>query len=84
MGYDMISSEDEGGRGVVTSVVHRKPMAMSVGGGHEVERRGDIPMPRKCATSSDTIGEREAKRTRSPRPSEALPVLSPPAVGMAG
>ena len=64
---------------VATSVERHDPMAASAGGEQEVERRGDVPTPRKRAASADAVGEREAKRTRSPCPSEALPVLSPPA-----
>ena len=84
MGDDVISSEEEGGWEVVTSAVHHKPMAMSTDDGHEAERHGDVPTPRKHATSSDAIGEWEAKRTPSLRPSEASPILSPPTLGTVG
>ena len=68
----------------MTSVEHRDPTAASAGDGREAERRGDVPTPRKCAASLDAVGELEAKRTRSPRPSEVSPALSPPALGAAG
>ena len=85
MGDDVISSEDEGGREVVaTSVERRKPAAAFTGGGWEAERRGDVLMPWKRTASSDAVSKREAKRTWSPRPSEASPALSPPAPGMVG
>ena len=42
-----------------------------------------VPMLRKHAVSADAIDEWEAKRTRSPRPSVALSVSSPPAVDVA-
>ena len=57
-------------------------MAASASGEQEVERHGDIPTPRKRATSVDIVGEREAKRTQSPCPSEALLTLSPPILGV--
>ena len=82
IGDDVISSKEEGGREVVaTSVERREPTAASAGGGREAERRSDVPAPRKRATSLDVIDEQEAKRTRSPRPSEASPALSPPILG---
>ena len=85
MGDDVISSEDERDwEVIVTSVEHCEPAAMSTGGEREVESYGDIPVPRKHATSSDAIGEQEAKRTRSPRPSEASPTSSPPTTGTVG
>jgi len=85
VGDDVIfSMEDEDREVIATLVEHCDHAAASTGGEREVERHGDIPMPRKCATSSDTIGEREAKRTRSPRPSEGSPASSPPVVGVAG
>ena len=83
MGDDVISSEDEGGREVVaTSVEHCEPVATSTSGGCDAERHGNVPAPRKCATSSDTVGEREAKQTWSPRPLDSSLAMSPPAVGM--
>ena len=54
-------------------------MVMSAGGEQGAERRDDVPVPRKRAASADAVGEREAKRTRSPRPLVALLVSSPPA-----
>ena len=83
VGDDVISIEEEGGREVMTSTVRREPTAASASGGREAERRGDVPTPRKRATSSDDVGEREVKRTWSPRPSEASSALSPPALGVA-
>ena len=62
----------------MTSAEHHDPAAASAGDEREVERHGNVPMPRKRAVSSDAVGEWEAKRTRSPRPSVASPVLSPP------
>ena len=85
VGGDASSFEDEGSRSIIaTSVERREPTAASVDGGWEAERRGYVPAPRKCAASSDVVGELEAKRTWSPRPSEASPALSPPAPGTAG
>ena len=84
MGDDLISSEEEGGWEVMTSAVHREPAAACAGGGHEAERRHDVPGPRKRAASSEALGEREAKRTRSPCPSEASSALPPPATGRVG
>ena len=77
---DMVFSEEEESREVVvTSVERRDPTAMSAGDEQEVERRAVVPMPRKRVASTDAVGEWEAKRTRSPRPSVASPVSSPPA-----
>ena len=85
MGDDMISFEDERGREViVTSVERREPMATSAGGEWEVDRRDDVPVRRKRAASLNAASEREAKRTRSPRPSEASPASSPPTPGAVG
>ena len=84
MGDDVIFSEEEEGREVVaTSAKHRDPVAASTGGEREVERRGDVPMPRKCTASLDAVGEWEAKQTRSPCPSMASPVSSPPTADVA-
>jgi len=81
---DMIFSEEEESLElVVTSVERRDPVAMSAGDEQEAERRAEVPMPRKRATSADAVSKREAKRTRSPRPSVASPVSSPPAVDAA-
>jgi hypothetical protein len=85
MGDDVISFKDEGDQEVVaTSVEHRDPVIMSVSDGRDVERRGDVPMPRKCVASSDAISEREAKQTWSSRSLEASPALSPPTLGVVG
>ena len=79
----IFSEEEESQEVVVTSAEHDDPTAMSTGDEQEAERRSEVPMPRKRAASADAIGEREAKRTRSSRPSVAPPVSSPPAAGMA-
>ena len=72
MGGDATASEDKGDRGtVVTSVEHREPMAASIGGGHAMEMRSDVPESRKHAASEDVAVEREAKRAWSSRPSDA-------------
>ena len=82
VGDDMIFSEEEESREVIaTSAERRDPVAASAAGEQEAERRSDIPAPRKCATSTDIVGEREAKRTRSPRPLVASSISSPPAAG---
>ena len=58
MGDDVISFEDERDWVfIATSVEHREPAAMSTGGEQEVESYGDIPMPRKHATSTDIVSE---------------------------
>ena len=58
MGDDTCASEDEEVRGaVVTSVEHREPTTTSIGGGHDVEMRGDVPESRKHAASEDTALE---------------------------
>ena len=80
----MFFSEEESREVVATSVVRHDPAAVSASGEQEAERHGDVPTPRKRAVSMDAVGEWEAKQTQSPRPSEASPVLSPPAVGVAG
>ena len=78
----MIFSEEEESREVVaTSAKRCDPVVASTGGEQEAERRNDVPTPRKQAASMDSIGEREAKQTQSPRPSVASPVLSPPTMG---
>ena len=62
VGDDMIFFEEEKSREVVVSSAERHdPMVASTDGEQVVERRGDVPMPRKHAVSTDTIGEREAK-----------------------
>ena len=76
---DMVfSKEEESWEVVVTSKEHHDPTAMSAGDEQEAERRVVVPAPRKRAASADAVGEREAKRTRSPRPSVASPVPSSP------
>ena len=85
VGDDVIFSEEEEGREVVvTSVGRRDPTTASAGGEQEVERCGDVPTSMKRAASADATGEREAKRTRSPRPLEASPTSSPPTTGTVG
>ena len=82
---DASSSEDEGGRDIIVTLVEcHEPMATSAASGREVERRGDVPAPRKHVMSLDAVNEREAKWTRSPRSSEASPALSPPTPSVAG
>ena len=72
MGDDVISSEDEEGWEVIaTSVKHRELTATSAGGGREAKRHDIAPVPRKHATSSNAIGEQEAKWTLLPCPLEA-------------
>jgi hypothetical protein len=81
----MIFSEEEEGQEVIMTLAEcRDPTATSVGGEQEVERCGDVPVPRKCAAILDTIGEWEVKQTLSLRPLEASPASSPPAMGVAG
>ena len=54
VGDDMIFSEEEESLEVVgTFVEHRDPAAMSAEGEREAERRDDVPMSRKRATSAD-------------------------------
>ena len=85
VGDDMFFSEEvENQEVIVTSAERRNPTAVSATSGQEVERRGDVPMPRKHAASVDVIGEREAKRTLSPRPSSVTLVSSPPAEDATG
>ena len=67
----------------MTSGEHRDPTVASTTIGQEVERRDDVPMPRKHAASVNAVGEWEAKQMQSPHPSVASPVSSPPAAGMA-
>ena len=83
-GGDASTSKDEGDRGIVATLVERRePMAVAAGGGWDMERRSDVPASRKYAVSSDATVEREAKRVRSPRPSEASLASHPPAPSMA-
>ena len=85
VGHDMIfSKEEESWEVVATSAERRDPMAASASGKQEAERRGDVPVLRKHATSPDTVGEWDAKRTRSSHPSEASLASSPPIVGTTG
>ena len=67
----------------MTSVVRRGPATTSVGDEQEATRRAAVPASRKRAVSVDVVGERAAKRTRSPRPPTASLVLSLPVVDMA-
>ena len=81
---DMVfSEEEESWEVVVTSAERHDPTAISAGDEQEVERRTEVPMPRKRAASTDAISEREAKRTRSPRPSVASSVSSPSTTNVA-
>ena len=81
---DMVFSEEEESPEVVlTSAERRDPAATSAGDEQEAERRAVVPAPWKRAASVDAIGEREAKRTRSPRPLVASLVPSPPTADMA-
>ena len=58
MGGDASTSEDDGDRGIIVTLVERRaPMATSVGGGWDTERRGDIPTSRKRAASSEATVE---------------------------
>ena len=85
MGGDTSTSEDEGDQGVIaTSVERRESTAASADGGRDTKRHGNVPMSRKRAVSSYAVGEWETKRTWSPRSSEALPALSPPAPSAVG
>ena len=55
---DTSTSEDEGDRGiVVTSVERHEPATVSVNGGRDAEKHGDILESRKHATSEDTAVE---------------------------
>jgi len=72
MGGNASFSRDGGGWDFIATLVeHYEPMAISASGGRDVERHGDAPTSRKCAASSDTTVEPEAKRTRSSWPLEA-------------
>ena len=73
---DMVFFEEEESREVVvTSAEHHDPTATSASDEQEATRHVVVPAPRKRVVSADTVGEREAKRTRSPRPLAASPVL---------
>ena len=80
----VFSDKEESREVVVTSAERRDPTAMSAGEEHEATRHAVVPALRKCAASTDIVSEREAKRTWSPLHSEASPVLSSPAIGVAG
>ena len=83
VGDDMIFFEEEKDWEVVaTSVVRHDPAAAFTAGEKEAERHGDVPVLRKRAVSLEAVGEREAKRTQSPRPFEVSLALSPPAPGV--
>lgn len=76
---DMVFFEEEESREVVvTTAEHRDPTATSAGDEQEAARRVVVSAPRKRAASADAVGERAAKRTRSPRPLVASSVPSPP------
>ncbi|XP_066323431.1 uncharacterized protein [Miscanthus floridulus] len=79
----VVSKLEESQEVVVTSVEHRNPTAMSASDEQEAKRRVVVPMLRKHEASVDTIDEREAKQTQSPRPLVASPVSSPPVVDVA-
>ena len=81
---DMVFSyEEESQEVVVTSVERCGPATTSAGGQQEAARRAPVPTSRKHAASADIVGERAAKRTRSPRPSIVSLVPSPPVVDVA-
>ena len=68
---DMVfSDEEESQEVVVTSVVRHDPTVTSASEEQEATRRAEVPALRKHAASVDAIGERAAKRTRSPRPQQ--------------
>ena len=75
---DMVFSEEESREVVVTLAERHDPAAMSTSDEQEMKRHAVVPLPRKRAASADAVGEREAKRTRSPRPSVVSLVSSPP------
>ena len=78
---DMVFSEEEGSREVVvTSMERRDPAATSAGDEQEATWRAVVPTLRKHAARVDAVGEREAKRTWSPRP---LAVAAVPSLPMA-
>ena len=58
VGDDMNFFEEEESREVVaSSVEHRNPTAAAAGGEQEAERRGNVPVARKCAASTNIVGE---------------------------
>jgi len=72
---DMVFSDEEGSQEVVvTSAERRDPVATSAGEEQEAARCAEVPVSRKHAASTDAIGGRAAKRTRSPRPSVVSPI----------
>ena len=76
---DMVfSKEEESQEVIVTSAEHRDPTAMSAGDEQEATWRAVVPTLRKHAARVDAVGEREAKRTWSPRPLAVSSVPSPP------
>ena len=82
MGGDASTSEDNGDRGVVVTLVEcHAPAALTSSGGWDAGRHGDVPTSRKRTACSDAAAKREVKRARSPCPLEALSALSPPALG---
>ena len=59
MGGDASTSKDDGARGIVATLVERHaPAATLVSDGWDTERRGDVPMSRKHAASSDAAVRR--------------------------
>ena len=79
---DMVFSEEEESREVVvTSTERRDPAATSAGDEQEAARRAVATASRKRVVSTDVVGERVAKRTRSPRSLVASSVSSPPVAG---
>jgi len=79
MGGDASTSEDEGDRGIVMTIVERRePVATSVGGGRDAERHDDVPESRKLVASEDAVVEQEAKQARLPHTSEVSLALHPP------
>ena len=80
----VLSEEEESWEVVVTSAEHCDPAATSAGEEQEAARRVVVPAPRKRAASVDTVGEQEAKWTRSLRPLVASPVPSRAAADAAG
>ena len=84
MGGDASTSEDEGHRGVIMTLVeHHEPMTASISGGWDTEKHDDVPASRKHTMSEDTTVEQEVKRARSPCPSKASLAPYPPALSVA-
>jgi len=81
---DMVFSDEEESREVVVTSAERcDPAATSAGEEQEAARRAEVPASRKRVASTDVVGERVAKQTRSPRPSTASLVSSLPMVDVA-